>query len=68
MKRDFKTGILLIFIGITATIGLTVITGKQAVSKNQTPNPIYGFGYCVYEMKGDIAGCYGSIKLANASG
>ena len=62
MKRDLKTGILLIAIGFAATIGLTVITGKQAVAKNQTPNPVYGFGFCVYKTQGDIGSCYESIR------
>ena len=62
MKRDFKTGIFLIFIGITATIGLVVITGKQAVARNSIPNPVYSFGSCVYKMQGDIAGCYEFIQ------
>jgi hypothetical protein len=62
MKRDFKTGIFLIFIGITATLGLTFITGKQAVAKNQIPNPVYGFGFCVYKTQGDVGGCYESMR------
>ena len=62
MKRDFKTGILLIAIGFTATIGLVVITGKQAVASNEVPNPAYGFGFCVYKTAGDIEVCYESVK------
>ena len=61
MKCDFKSGIFLIAIGITATIGLIVITGKQAIARNETPNPAYTFGFCVYKMDGDIIGCYKSV-------
>lgn len=56
MKRDLKTGIFLIAIGIFATVGLVVITGKQAISRNQIPNPAYTFGFCVYKMEGDFTG------------
>ena len=62
MKRDFKTGILLIAIGFTATIGLVVITGRHAVASNEIPNPAYGFGFCVYKTAGDIEVCYESVK------
>lgn len=62
MKRDLKVGILLIAIGIVATIGLVVITGKQAVASNEIPNPAYGFGFCVYKTGGDIESCYQSVK------
>ena len=62
MKRDFKTGILLIAIGFVATIGLVVITGKQAVATNEIPNPAYGFGFCVYKTGGDVDVCFESVK------
>ena len=62
MKHNFKTGILLIAIGVTATIGLVVITGRHAVATNKIPNPAYGFGYCVYKTVGDIEVCYESVK------
>ena len=62
MKRDFKTGILLIAIGLVATVGLVVITGKHAVASNKIPNPAYGFGFCVYKMQGHIELCYESVK------
>ena len=61
MKRDLKTGILLIVIGVFATISLVVITGRQAIARNSIPNPAYTYGVCVYEMQGDIAGCYKSV-------
>ena len=62
MKRDFKTGIFLIAIGIFATISLVVITGRQAIARNSIPNPVYTFGVCAYEMDGDLTGCYESVK------
>ena len=68
MKRDLKTGILLIVIGFTATIGLIFITGKQAMARNQTPNPAYSFGFCIYEMQGNITGCYKSVMWVPSEG
>lgn len=62
MRRDFKTGILLITIGFVATIGLVVITGKQAVATKQIPNPAYGFGSCIYKSGGEIEVCYETVK------
>jgi len=62
MKRDFKTGLLLIAIGFTATTGLVVITGRHAVASNAIPNPAYGLGFCVYKTGGDIESCYESVK------
>ena len=62
MKRDFKTGILLIAIGFAATIGLVVITGRHAVASNEIPNPAYGLGFCIHKTGGDIGSCYESVK------
>jgi hypothetical protein len=62
MKHSFKTGVLLIFIGMTATLGLIVITGKQAVATNNIPNPAYGFGFCVYNTGGELDVCYEKVK------
>lgn len=62
MKRDLKTGIFLIFVGVVATIGLVVITGKQAIATNKIPNPAYGFGFCVYTNGGEFEDCYESVK------
>jgi len=62
MHSDAKTGILLILIGLAATIGLVIITGKQAVARGDFPNPVYGFGFCIYNTVGDVGGCYESVK------
>ena len=62
MRRNLKTGILLLAIGFTATMGLVVITGKQAVASNEMPNPAYGFGSCIYQTGGQIESCYRSMK------
>ena len=62
MKRDFKTGVFLIAIGIFATVSLVVITGRQAIARNGIPNPAYTYGVCVYTMQGDFTGCYESVK------
>lgn len=63
MKRDLKTGIILIAIGVFATVSLVVITGRQAVARNSIPNPVYTFGACIYKMQADFTGCYESVKV-----
>lgn len=67
MKHDLKTGILLITIGIFATISLVVITGRQAIARSNIPNPAYTFGICVYKMQGNISACYNSVRYTHLS-
>jgi len=62
MLSDAKTGVLLIMIGLAATIGLTIITGRQAVSRGDIPNPAYDFGFCIYKTAGEVGNCYESVK------
>jgi len=62
MHSDAKTGILLIIIGLVATMGLIFISGKQAAARGEVPNAPYGFGYCVYKTAGDVNFCYDAIK------
>lgn len=49
-------------IGLVATIGLIIISGKQAALRGEVPNAVYGFGHCVYKTTGDVNFCYDAIK------
>jgi len=62
IHSDAKAGILLIIIGLVATLGLIIITVSKPSSGVTFSYPAYDFGFCTYKTAGEVGNCNDSVN------